>query len=58
MEISTGFLTQTQLIAEIDAVITFLGRLGKNDLLVSYAFGCNLDMDELYKDRTFSKVFP
>lgn len=51
MELRTGTLTLTQMQDEVSSIASLLRRTGKHDLLVSYGWACDLDIDELYQDR-------
>lgn len=52
MELRTGTLTLTQMQDEVDSLIAFLREKSKQDVLVSYGWGCcDLDMDQLYQER-------
>ncbi len=51
MELRTELLTQPQLEREISSIINFLQCKGKHDLVVSYGWGCDLDVNELYQEK-------
>lgn len=50
MELRTGMLTLSQLRDGVSGIINFLRGKGKQDLLVFYGWGCDLDINELYQD--------
>ena len=50
MEIITETLTATQWEQEIGHLIEFLQVQGKRELVVSYGWGCDLDMDDLFQE--------
>ena len=50
MELRTQTLTATQWEQEIDDLIYLLQVEGKHELIVSYGWGCDLDMDDLYQE--------
>lgn len=50
MELCTQVLTATQWEQEIDNLVHTLQVKGKRELIVSYGWGCDLDMDDLYQE--------
>lgn len=50
MELRTEVLTATQWERGVDNLICFLQDRGKHELRVSYGWGCDLDMDDLYQE--------
>ena len=50
MELRTQVLTAMQWEQEIDSLISFLQAECKHELVVSYGWGCDLDMDDLYQE--------
>lgn len=50
MEIATEDLTSHRWTQEIDYLVKFLQDKGKQELTVSYGWGCDLDMDDLYQE--------
>ena len=50
MEFRTQVLTATQWEQEIDGLVRFLQDKGKHELIVSYGWGCDLDMNDLYQE--------
>ena len=50
MEIATEDLTPLRWAQEIDHLVEFLQVAGKQELTVSYGWGCDLDMDDLYQE--------
>ena len=51
MEFRTGTLTPAQMRDGVDNLVAFLRQRSKQDVFVSYGWGCDLDVDELYRDR-------
>lgn len=51
MEFTTERLTSAQLEQEVDNILNFLRSKHKNDLVVSYGWGCDLEMDALYQEK-------
>ena len=50
MELRTQVLTAAQWEQEIGNLIYLLQVKGKHELIVSYGWGCDLDMDDLYQE--------
>ena len=50
MKFLTQVLTATQWEQEVDNLIHLLQVKGKHELIVSYGWGCDLDMDDLYQE--------
>ena len=50
MEIATDDLTPLRWAQEIDHLVKFLQDKGKQQLIVSYGWGCDLDTDDLYQE--------
>lgn len=50
MEIATEYLTSHRWTQEVDYLAEFLQDKGKQELTVSYGWGCDLDMDDLYQE--------
>lgn len=50
MELVTEDLTPLRWAQEIDHLAEFMQVAGKHELTVSYGWGCDLDMDDLYQE--------
>lgn len=50
MEIATEDLTPLRWAQEIGHLVEFLQDTGKHELTVSYGWGCDLDMGDLYQE--------
>ena len=50
MELRTQILTAAQWDKEVDYLVCLLQDKSKQELAVSYGWGCDLDMDDLYQE--------
>ena len=54
MEITSGILTEEQFLKEIEEMPELLSQLGINYVLISFGYGCNEDLEDLWKERQIS----
>ncbi len=52
MELFTRILTRPEIQEEVGAIADFLHSQGKQSLLVSYGWDCDLEPEELFQEKT------